>query len=148
MKRLSATVLLALSVAAPAQARDTVLHLDVREVVDDARHKNELDGSVSFQFRGEAVPDIAARIGEAKVSRKTNAVNKTDQQACRWVMLGALIALEKEAKANGADAVIDITSNYKNVTWASPTQYECHAGAIMAGVALKGTYAKLSGKRR
>ena len=148
MNRLFASALLTVTIAAPAYARDTVLHLDVREVVDDARHQQQLDGSVSFHFRGGAIPDTAARVGEAKVSRKTNAVNKSDQEACRWVMLGALIAFEKEAKANGADAVIDITSNYKNQTWASATQYECHAGGIMAGVALKGTYAKLSGKRR
>jgi hypothetical protein len=37
--------------------------------------------------------------------------------------------------------VVDIASNYKNVEYRNAENYECHAGAIMAGVALKGKLA-------
>ena len=57
---------------------------------------------------------------------------------------GVLVAMQDQARSHGANAVVDITSNYKKQEFSSPTQYECAAGAIMAGVALKGTYATVS----
>jgi len=54
------------------------------------------------------------------------------------VLQSALIRLQEAAKAAGANAVTDITSYYKKNEWSDPTRYECHAGALMAGVALKG----------
>ncbi|MFC5460839.1 hypothetical protein [Massilia niabensis] len=37
-------------------------------------------------------------------------------------------------------AVVNIVSNYKNVEMSSDTEYECHDGAMMTGVALKGDF--------
>ena len=42
------------------------------------------------------------------------------------------------------DAVVNIESNYKNRQFSSETEFECGAGAIMAGVALKGTLVKFN----
>ncbi|MNT94475.1 hypothetical protein D3C72_2361760 [compost metagenome] len=77
-------------------------------------------------------------------NRKTNGVGKSDEDGCRWAALSALIALQETAKSLGANAVIDIVSYYKKNEVASPTDYECHAGAVVVGVALKGTYAKVA----
>lgn len=52
-------------------------------------------------------------------------------------------AFQESAKAKGANAVIDITSYFKKNEFRSASNYECHAGNIMSGVALKGTYAKV-----
>ena len=57
-----------------------------------------------------------------------------------------MLSLEQRAKELGANAVINIKSNYKKAEMSSETEYECHAGAIMAGVALKGDFVKISGK--
>ena len=54
-----------------------------------------------------------------------------------------LRALQDGAKSRGANAVVDIVSYYKKNEFKSSTNYECYAGAILAGVALKGTYAKV-----
>ena len=54
-----------------------------------------------------------------------------------------LAALQESAKSRGANAVVDIVSFYKQNEFKSATNYECYAGTILAGVALKGTYAKL-----
>ena len=43
----------------------------------------------------------------------------------------------------GANAVVDITSYYKKNEFRSASNYECYAGTFVAGVALKGTYAKV-----
>ena len=40
--------------------------------------------------------------------------------------------------------MIDIVSYYKKNEYRSATDFECHAGAIIIGVALKGTYAKIA----
>ena len=74
-------------------------------------------------------------------NRKTNSVGKPDDVACRWAMLSALIELRDTARKLHANAVINVVSYYKKNVASSDTQYECHAGNIIAGVALKGTVA-------
>jgi hypothetical protein len=41
-------------------------------------------------------------------------------------------------------AVINIKSNYRNNELVSDTEYQCGAGALFAGVALKGRIVKLA----
>ena len=67
---------------------------------------------------------------------------KSDKEACEWVMLSALKALQQRAITENMDAVVNIESNYKHRHFASETEFECGAGALMAGVALKGTLVK------
>jgi hypothetical protein len=43
----------------------------------------------------------------------------------------------------GGNAVTNIHSVYKNAPFNSDSEYECGAGAIMGGVALRGTVVKL-----
>ena len=64
-------------------------------------------------------------------------------EALAFLVTSALLALQSGAKARGANAVVDIVSFYKRNEFRSASSYECHAGALMAGVALKGTYAKV-----
>lgn len=141
-----AAILFTIFLAAPASARDPVQYFDLQPVIDDALKSGQLDGTVTFHLRGAVQPAAGAPIDEARTSRKTNAVNKTSEEACRWATLGALKALQAQAKAKGANAVVDMTSNFEDKTYASATQYECHLGAIAAGVAFKGSYVKLAGK--
>jgi hypothetical protein len=63
--------------------------------------------------------------------------------------LGRAVGAEGAAgwgQARGANAVVDIVSYYKKNEFKSASNYECYAGSILAGVALKGTYAKVAGK--
>lgn len=131
-----------LAVAAPADARDTRRHFDIATAIAAGKADGTLDGSVEFYFKGASMPG-ATRLGVATTNKKTNAFGKRDEVACQWVFLGALKALQEAAKARGANAVVDIESNYKKQVFSSATQYECGAGGIMAGVALKGSYAKV-----
>ena len=145
MRRLTlalATVL-TLAVAPTADARDTRQHFDIATAIAAGKADGTLDGSVQFHFKGARAPAIATRLGPARTNKKTNAFGKSDGTACQWVFLGALKALQEAARERGANAVIDIESNYKNQVFSSATQYECGAGGLMAGVALKGVYAKV-----
>ena len=138
---IAATALLAL--ASTAQARETRVEQSLHELVNSAEARNVgIDGSVKFYLAGERV-SVVERLGEDVTNKKTNAANKSDAEACRWVALSALRALQDGAKSRGANAVVDIVSYYKKNEFKSTTSYECYAGAILAGVALKGTYAKV-----
>ena len=137
----TATALLAL--ASTASARDTRVEQSLQELVSSQAAKDAgIDGSVRFYLAGQPV-SVQQRLGEDVTNKKTNAANKSDAEACRWVALSALRALQDGATSRGANAVVDIVSYYKKNEFKSSTNYECYAGAILAGVALKGTYAKV-----
>lgn len=125
-----------------AEARDTRHKYPVADVLDNSEYAERLEG-VQFFFGDQSHPAVAQDFGEWKTNKKTNAFNKSDEEACQWVMLSALLQLHQRALELGGDAVIDIRSNYKNEEFSSETEYECGAGALMAGVAFKGTVVKL-----
>ena len=127
-----------LTVASTAHARETRVEQSLRSLIESPEAKAAgIDGSVRFYLAGEKV-NVQQRMGEDVTNKKTNAANKSDEVACNWVALSALKALQ-----DGAKAVVDIVSYYKKNEFKSTTNYECYAGAILAGVALKGTYAKV-----
>lgn len=128
----------------PAAARDTRHLLSIKESLDGPAAKERLDARIRFYFGNQAHPAVERRLGEHVANRKTNSANKSDQVACTWVFLSALRALRDRAVKEGGNAVIDITSYYKKNEFVSDTEYECHAGAFIAGVALKGTVVKLA----
>ncbi|AGW95094.1 hypothetical protein [Cupriavidus sp. DF5525] len=130
--------------SAPAHARDTKYMMPLQEVLDMPEAKEKLDDSFRFYLSGQKTPKVLQRMDSGVSNRKTNGVGKSDEDGCRWAALSALIALQDTAKSQGANAVIDIVSYYKKNEVASPTDYECHAGAVVVGVALKGTYARIA----
>ena len=75
-------------------------------------------------------------------NKKTNAFNKSDQEACEWAMLSALRTFQDRAIQEGGSKVINLTGYYKKQPFDSKTQFQCGAGALMAGVTLKGDIAK------
>lgn len=148
MKRICATSLFILLAASSlnATAANKVLHLDVKDVLDASFSSGKLDGSVKFYFAGQSTPKVLKTLEEDVTNKKSNAFGKSKEEACKWVMLSALMALQESAKARGANAVTGIVSYYKKVEYKSASQYECHAGNMISGVALKGRYAKLANK--
>lgn len=132
-----------LTVASTADARSTRVEQSLRDLINSAQAKEAgIDGSVRFYLAGEKV-DVLERLTPDVTNRKTNAANKSDAEACSWVALSALKALQEGARLRGANAVVDIVSYYDQKEFKSTTNYECYAGAFVAGVALKGTYAKV-----
>ena len=98
---------------------------------------------VAFYFASQAPAKPAADLGGIVTNRKTNSVGTPGEDACRWAVMAALKVLRVRAIGEGGNAVGDIVSYYKKNTFESDTLYECHAGAFVAGVALKGTVVKL-----
>jgi uncharacterized protein YbjQ (UPF0145 family) len=58
-------------------------------------------------------------------------------------MMSALLQLYQRAQSLGVNAVINIKSNYKDNVVSNETEYVCGAGALVAGVALIGTFVEV-----
>jgi uncharacterized protein YbjQ (UPF0145 family) len=147
-KILSVAVAIGILAAAalPAQARDTKHLLSIEDGLQESGSEAKLDGSVKFYFAGQKHPVVLKKFITDVSNLKTNAVGKSDEVACNWAFLSTLVAFEKKAKQLGANAVVNVVSYYKKDEMASATQFECHAGAVMAGVALKGEIVTISDK--
>ena len=129
---------------APAFARDTVLHIPLADVLAMPEAQGKLSADMRFFLAGQPTPKVIKRFAIDVSNPKTNGVGKSDEFGCKWAALTALINLQNSAKREGANAVIDIVSYYKKVEYKSATDFECHAGAVIIGVALRGTYAKVA----
>jgi hypothetical protein len=128
----------------PAMARDTVHNYPVESALKTAEAVSKVDAHIPLYFAGQQHPAEASSLGTVDTRRKTNAFNHSDEDACQHVFLSAVLALQDAARNAGADAVIDIKSNYENVLRESPTEYTCGAGAFIAGVTLTGRLVKFT----
>lgn len=138
-KLILASILAALTTS--AYARDDVGKYDIAQLLESSKAKEVLL-DIPLYFATQKHKAVAKTYGEVPTNKKTNAFMKSDTEACEWVMLSALKALQERAVRENMDAVIKIESNYKNRKFVSETQFECGAGNVMAGVALKGTLVK------
>jgi uncharacterized protein YbjQ (UPF0145 family) len=132
--------------AVPVLARDTKLLMPIEGAMADNNARGRLGDSVKFYFGNQATPKVLERLVTDQTSQKTNSFGKTPERSCNWVFLSAMLQLQKRAHAVGANAVVNIVSNYGNVPMSSETEFECHDGAIMSGVALKGDFVKIEAK--
>ncbi|MBE0400052.1 excinuclease ATPase subunit [Halomonas sp. FME1] len=134
----------ALLVSTTSHARDTTHMLSIEEAMSTPDARARLDSNIQFIFGDAPHGEITAEHGPAVTNKKTNAFNKSDVEACQWVMLSALLSLQERVRAEGGNAVVNIESFYDRRTMSSATEYECHAGAIMAGVVLRGEVVTLA----
>ena len=141
MNKLLICALLAATVAAPALARDDKISVTLQSVLDMPEAKAKLDPGVRFFLAGAPAPKVVKKFGEDIGNAKTNAFNKTPEEACRWAALSALIKFRDRARRDGANAVIDIVSYNKHEATTSATDVECLDGTFVGGIALRGTYA-------
>jgi len=129
---------MALLAAAPAHADDDVSNHNIASVTERSDYAAQLQG-VSFYFGDQPHPAVARRIeANAQTSLRTRKFGRSNEEACQWVMLSALIQLRDHAVSLGGNAVVNVRSNWRNVEFSSRTEYQCAAGFLMAGVALKG----------
>jgi len=140
-KRLITALALACAMGA-AHAADRTVMLPIAAAMGSSDAEAKLDKSIAYRFGDQPFTGKTTSLGTDKTSQKTNAFGKSDDKACNWVFLSAMLQLQKHAQAVGANAVVNIRSNYNNIEKSSATEFECHAGALMAGVALKADFVK------
>lgn len=138
------SMLLAISLLpAVAEARDAIDDYSLNEVLQLKKANEVLGQDMLFFFGAEAHGEVQQTFGEIRTSKKTNAFGKSDLKACQWAFLGAMKSLKQRAEQMGANAIINIKSNYKNQMSSSDETFKCGAGTAIAGVALVGTAVKL-----
>jgi len=133
----------AVAAIVPAQARDNKLMLSIEGAMADNDAQNRLGDSVKFYFGNQKTPKVLQKLGSDQTNQKTNSFGKSPEKACNWAFLSAMLRLQARANELGANAVVNIASNYKNIEVMSDSQFECHDGTMMSGVALKGDFVKI-----
>lgn len=150
MKKVNSKVMMgavlaaALAGALPAHASDTVVMLPVAGAMAANNAQQRLGDGVKFYFGDQPTPPVLNTFLSDHTSLRTNGFGKSAEKSCNWVFLSAMLQLQKRAVEVGANAVIHIVSNYNDKEMSSQTEFECHAGAIMSGVAFKGDFVKLA----
>lgn len=142
MKKLIAVSLLAIAAASPALAKNDAVTISLQSVLDMPEAQGKLDG-VRFVLVGAKSPKVLKKLGGDTANARTNAFNKTPEEACRWNALSALTKFAEHARRDNANAVIDIVSVRDHVEFKNPTDLECSDGTFAAGITLRGTYANV-----
>ncbi|QNX87109.1 excinuclease [Acinetobacter seifertii] len=140
-KKLLLVAMLSAGFTATVQAADEVHHLNFKEAVDRAVADGTLDGSVKFYLSGTKSGGKVIQ-KDVVTNKKTNGFAKSAEVSCDWVLRSALIQMQNNAKAHGANAVTNIVSYFKSNETRSTTTYDCYKGTMMAGVTLKGDIVK------
>lgn len=141
MKKFSRTIIMIAFMACvtAAHARDDKLLLPIQDALNSPEAVKVLNPDVQLYFAKSSGRVVQAGL---VTNRKTSSVGKSDEAACQWAFLAAVKQLQEQASSNHATKVTNIVSYYKKNSMASTNEYECHAGGVIAGVALKGDLAK------
>ena len=138
------TIILSFLTGAPTVfARDEHLMFPLDKAIAEGKAKGKIQDDIKLYFSGQKHGEPTQKFGTFTSNRKTNAVGKSDQEACNWAFLSTIMSLQERARKEGGNAVIDIKSVYKGTVKESATEFMCGAGSMMAGVALEGRIAKI-----
>ncbi len=143
MRKIILCLIISTLLTGSAFARNDRINLDIKEAYKSLSIESQLSGVQMF-FGDQTYPGTDKEMSIIRTNRKTNAFNKSDRQACEWTFLSALLALKDSALSQGGNAVINIKSNYNNVEYSNPSEFQCGVGRIIAGVALIGQVVRLS----
>ncbi|MDG2961315.1 excinuclease ABC subunit A [Bisgaard Taxon 10/6] len=141
MKALKVVMITCAAMAiAACSARNDKQFYSIDEALHSESGKKVLNPNIKLYF-GKPAPGKVISPGLVS-NKKTNAFNKSDKEACQWAFLSAVKRFQDTAASQGATKVGNLVSYYKKNEFRSTTQYECHAGHLMGGVALKGDIVK------
>jgi uncharacterized protein YbjQ (UPF0145 family) len=124
----------------PAAARNDVFHLPFAGIIDRPDVVAHL-GATKFIF-GSAPATGYQAVGDHVAQQRGHFHGRGEGDTCQATFLNALYELKEQADEVGGNAVIGVTSFFKNVTFSSTTEYECHVGSDGVFVWLRGTLAK------
>jgi hypothetical protein len=111
---------------------------DFHDAVQRSIQEGFLDGSVKFYLAGQTTPSHDTKIRTLYSSRKTNASNKSESDACLRSLKSALLSLQNSAKQTGANAVVNIISLNQLDAYKDPQKYQCTTGKVISSVTLRG----------
>lgn len=137
------TPLLALALVGCASGSNIPMPYAIADALARPEYKHRLD-DVALYFGDQSHPPVEKSFGVRTTAQRSNAAgDRANEDSCDRAFVSALLRLRSAALKAGGDAVIEIKSNYKHNEVSSTSHYQCATGAIMSGVALKGTVVKL-----
>lgn len=129
----------------PAAARDNVVSLTISTAMTEPDVQEKVDNSVQYYFGETPHPAVRHSFGYFVSNQKTSSFMRSDLKACTRAFADAMIEFQKRAHELGANAVIKIYSYYKREDISNDTSVPCHAGGVVAGLALRGEFVQLAG---
>lgn len=114
----------------------------IQEALKSGIQKQILNRRIKLYFGSQHAP-IIKRMKKVTINKKTNAFGKSAQVSCSWAFLGALKALQRQARKNGANAIVNIKSVYKRNVVSNRKQFQCDKGAFVSRVSLTGRLARV-----
>jgi uncharacterized protein YbjQ (UPF0145 family) len=132
-----------LAMTSLAYPRDIKRHLPIGTALEAKDLQPKTDGSITMSFGKETTREGSKILRSDVALGKVTTRGKSNDSACNSAFLSALVELQKRAKQEGANAVVNIVSYYKRVEMSSTTEYECHEGSGYMAVALKGDFVKI-----
>lgn len=120
-----------------------MLQKDARSSTINNNGAQILSGDVQIYFSGESHALVATDHGlltarESSRGFGNNAYSRSVEDSCDWAMLAALHDLQAQARAVGANAVINVRSNWYPTEPVTGDKYDCEKSQFVAEVALKG----------
>jgi uncharacterized protein YbjQ (UPF0145 family) len=119
-------------------ARDDIADYSVADALATEQAKAILGDQIKFYFGDQKHGKVAKKFGEFGSNKKSNGVGKSDKEACERAFLSAMKSLRVRAQREGGNAIVNIRSNYRDITTSSKDTFKCGSGGIMSGVALLG----------
>lgn len=126
-----------------ASARDDIQEYSIADALATAKAKEVLGSDIQFYFGEQPHGPIVKKFVETRTNKKTNGANKSNKEACEWAFLSTMKSLREKAQSLGANAVVNIRSNYRNNLTSSTTTFKCGSGMLISGVALVGDVVEL-----
>lgn len=102
------------------------------------------DAKIPFYLKGQKHPRTKRVIGTWTANRHSRGVFRSDKASCQVAFRSAVLSLQKRARDEGGDGIIDIISVTRGQETSSSTDYRCVAGATVVHVALRGTVVKFA----
>ena len=131
-------------VSGNTMARDDRNMWSISEAMGTEDAKQKLNKNIRFYFGDQSHPKIIKNYGEYMSNKKTNAFNKTDERACQWNFLSAMLSFQDRALRMGGNAVVNIRSYYKKNSISSQAEFECGSGAFVSGVTFLGDVVQIA----
>ena len=120
-------------------ASDDIADYSIRRALDSAAAEKKLDPRIRLSFGHRGRGAGFRHIGRWKAYKTSNSFAHSHEVACERAFIAAVVSLQRRAKAEGGNAVINIKSYYDNRESSSETTYVCGLGKVRSGVFLVGT---------
>lgn len=130
----------AVAVSSSALAADEIVKFKIQGGIatGKASSRDQIQDDIALYFGKQKTPPVAKKIWEGDTNQTSS--RRSQQERCETAFASAIIRLQKKARSEGGNAVINITSGAGE---SSETEFTCTSGRAMARVRLHGTVVTL-----